>query len=291
MNVQQLAYFRAVGRVQNVTQAAEQLAMTQPALSRSLARLERELGIQLFERHGRNVRLTRFGEAFLPHAERALRELEDARRKLDDLDGTTHGTIALGFLHTLGAALVPRLVHGFKSRHPGVRFTFRQNTGALLKQQLFAGEIDLCLTSGPVANPDLAWINLGDEDLILIVPPAHRFAKRRSMRLSEAVSEAFISYKPDTAMRELSDDLCRAAGFTPQIAFEGDEPGTVGGFVAAGLGIAIVPTATSETGGVVRVRVSEPVARRSIGATWVKDRYLCAAARAFRDYAVNEWPT
>jgi DNA-binding transcriptional LysR family regulator len=289
MDLQQLAYFRAVGRTLNVTRAADELAMTQPALSRSLGRLARELGVELFERVGRTVRLTRAGEAFLPYAERALRELDDARRHLDDLGGVEHGTIALGFLHTLGAEAVPNLVRGFKSRHPGVRFNFNQNASALLERQLLAGELDLCLTSGPVANPQLAWKRLGDEELILIVPRAHRFAKRRSIRLHDAAAEVFVSYKPETAIRELSDELCRKAGFVPQITFEGEESGTIAGFVRAGLGIAIVPAVMTHGSGTVRLHISEPVARRSMGATWRKDRYLSAAARIFLDYVISGW--
>jgi DNA-binding transcriptional LysR family regulator len=284
---EQLGYFRTVGRTQNVTRAAEQLGMTQPALSRSLGRLERELGVPLFERVGRNVRITRYGEAFLPYVERGLRELEEGRRQLADLSGVEHGIIAFGFLFTLGVEVVPELVRGFKEEHPSVRFDLSQSTGAALERQLVAGEVDLCLTSGPVTNPRVAWKRLGDEELILIVPRGHRLAKRRSVRLREVASEPFVSYKPNTAMRDLGDDLCRKAGFVPTIAFEGEESGTVAGFVAAGLGVAIVPTATPHASGSVRLHITEPLARRSIGAIWMKDRYLPASTRAFRDYVLD----
>lgn len=287
MEWQQLAYFRVVGRTQNVTRAAQQLGMTQPALSRALGRLERELGVELFERAGRNVRLTRHGEAFLPYVERALRDVEDGRRHLADLSGVEHGTIALGFLHTLGAELVPGLVRGFQARHPGVRFDFNQNASAQLVRQVLAGELDLSLTSGPVTDPGLTWTPLGDEEVILIVPRGHRLAKRRAVRLHATAGEAFVSYKPGTAIRELSDALCRQAGFAPRITFEGEESGTVAGFVAAGLGIAIVPAAIPPARGIVRLHVTEPVARRSIGVIRSTNRYFSRAAQAFLDYVVE----
>ncbi len=286
MDWEQLGYFRTVGRTQNVTRAAEQLGMTQPALSRSLGRLERELGVPLFERAGRNVRITRYGEAFLPYVDRGLRELEEGRRQLADLSGVEHGIIAFGFLFTLGVEVVPELVRGFKEQHPSVRFDLSQSPAAALERALVSGEVDLCLTSGPVTNPRLAWKRLGDEELVLIVPRGHRLAKRRSVRLHEVSSEPFVSYKPNTAMRELGDDLCRKAGFVPTITFEGEESGTIAGFVAAGLGVAIVPTATPHTNGCVRLHITEPLAGRSIGAIWMKDRYLPASTRAFRDYVI-----
>jgi DNA-binding transcriptional LysR family regulator len=286
MEWHQLEYFRTVGQLQNVTRAAERLRMTQPALSRSIARLERELGVSLFEHAGRNVRLTRFGEAFLPQVDRALRALDDGRRALADLSGITQRTIALGFIHTLGSEIVPRFVRGFKARCPDVRFDFHQNAGTVVLGWLATGELDLVLTSGPPDNPNLAWTPLANEEMLLIVPRGHRLAARRAVVLREASEETFIAYKPRLATRELSDELCRRAGFTPQITFEGEEGGTIGGFVAAELGVAIVPASIPHTRGTVRLHITEPLACRSIGIAWAMERYLPAAARAFRDFVV-----
>jgi DNA-binding transcriptional LysR family regulator len=282
----QLAYFRAVARSQNVTRAAHELGITQPALSRSLDRLGAELGVPLFERAGRGIRLSRYGEAFLPHAERALRELEDGRRRLDDLGGETRGTVALGFLHTLGITLVPRLVHAFRAEHPDVGFALAEGAGGVLLRRLVAGEFDLCFSSGPPDDPRIGWTALGEEELILIVAREHRLAARRRVRLHEVADEPFVTYSTSTAMRAHGEDLCRRAGFTPRSAFDGDETPTVAGFVAAGLGVAIVPAVPAIGNAVARLRITEPPARRTIGVLWLADRYLSDAARAFRDLAI-----
>jgi DNA-binding transcriptional LysR family regulator len=287
MDWQQLEYFRVVGTLQNVSRAAEQLAMTQPALSRSIDRLERELGVALLERVGRGVRLTRHGQAFLPYAERALAALADGRRELDDLSGTEARTIALGFLHTLGPEYVPELIRAFKLEHPDVRFDFKQNATRVLDRQLEAGELDLCLTSGPPANPAIAWEPLLDEEVVLIVASGHRLASAGAVRLHEVEREPFIAFKQGLGMRELSDELCRKAGFAPHITFESEEPITVGGFVAAGLGVALIPSVAPATNGVVRLHITEPLARRSVGIAWRNDRYLTTAARALRDFAIS----
>jgi len=283
---QQLRYFRAVARRQNVTRAAHELGLTQPALSRALDRLSRELGVPLFERHGRGIRLTRFGEAFLPHAEQALRELEDGRRRLSDLGGgVAHGTIALGFLHTLGTELVPALVRDFRARHAEVGFELSEAGATVLLQRLAAGELDLCLSSGPPDPARYGWAPLGQEELVLIVPRTHPLAKRRSVPLRAVADEPFVTYGPNTAMRALDEELCRRAGFAPRVAFEGDETGTVAGFVAAGLGVAIVPAVARTGPALARLRITEPPARRTIGVLWAIGRYQSAAVRAFRDFA------
>jgi DNA-binding transcriptional LysR family regulator len=285
MELQQLHYFRAVARLEHVTRAADELAMTQPALSRAIARLEAELGVPLFERVGRTVRLTRYGAVFLHRAERALAELGEGRRELADMAGGERGTIALGFLRSFGAELVPRLVKRFAARHSGVQFIFSQSNRTGLVQQVESGEIDLCITSGP-PPPRLAWQPLFDQEMVLIVAREHRLAHRRSVRMRELAGDRFVSFKPGHALRELIDDLCRAAGFVPTIGFEGDESSSVRGFVAAGFGVGIVPAGGSMAG-LVALRVSEPHARRTIGIAWREDHYLSASERAFREFILS----
>lgn len=284
MELQQLEYFRAIARLEHVTRAAEELSMTQPALSRAIARLEAELGVPLFERSGRSVRLTRYGAAFLRRTDRALAELGEGRRELADMAGGERGIIALGFLRSLGAELVPRLVKRFGTRHPGVQFAFSQTNRTGLVQQIESGEIDLCITSGP--SPRLAWRRLFDQEMLVIVAREHRLAQRRVVRLRELAGERFVSFKPGHALRELTDELCRAAGFVPSIGFEGDESSSVRGFVAAGFGVGIVPVGGS-TAGIASLRITEPRARRTIGIAWRADRYLSSAERAFREFVIE----
>lgn len=289
MEWHQLEYLRAVARLQNVSRAAEELHVAQPALSRSIARLERELGVRLFDRTPRALTLTRAGAAFVPYVERAVAELDEGRRVLQDLGDVGERTIALGFLHTLGAEYVPRLVAAFKVAHPDVRFDFNQNATNVLERQLDAGALDLCLiAAGSVGDRRITWRPLLEEEVILIVPRDHRFASRETIRLADAAGESFVSFKRGIAMRDLSDELCGRAGFQPAITFEGEESMTVSGFVAAGLGIAIVPSVTPPSRGVVRLRITAPEAHRNIGVAWRTDRYLSRAARAFRDFLLQD---
>ena len=282
-----LECFRVAGRLQHVTRAAEQLGTSQPTLSRSLARLQSDLGVQLFRRAGRSIRLTKPGELFLSRVERALDEIENGRRELADFKAADRGAISLGFLRTLGAKYIPELVRRFSLVHPAVRFAFVQNNSAAIEAQLERGELDLIFVAVPPAHAGFAWRRVVDQQLVLIVPRGHRLAKRRQVKLRDVAGERFVSFKQGHAIRRMNDDLCTAAGFSPDISFEADDSSSVPGFVAAGFGVAIVPPEACGYADVASLRIAEPDARRPIGIAWVEDRYLSASARLFRDFVTE----
>ncbi len=287
MEWQQLEYFRAVARTGHVTRAAHALGVTQPALSRAIGRLERELGVELFDRRGRSVGLNRFGRAFALRVERALGELELGRRELADLAGLEGGVVSLGFLHTLGIQVIPELLGAFRASFPGVTFSLMQNASDTIYRHLWDGDVDLCFAPPPTHDEGVVWTELFREELFLAVPASHRLAGRRSARLDEIAGDPFISLRPTYSIRQLIDDLCRQAGFTPQIAFEGEEVGTVRGLVAAGLGVALLPApARPAPGDPPQLRVSVPHCERRLGLAWLRERYTSAAAHRFRDFAL-----
>src|SRR4029453_7533741 len=150
-----LESFRIAGRLQHVTRAAEELGTSQPALSRALARLQSDLGLPLFERVGRSLRLTRYGELFLARVERALAEIEEGRREVSDLTEPERGVVALGFLGTLGDKFIPDLVRRFNEAHPRVRFNFVQNNSAAIERELERGALDLVFVAVPPRRPGL----------------------------------------------------------------------------------------------------------------------------------------
>src|SRR5215475_15922307 len=150
-----LESFRVAGRLQHVTRAAELLGTSQPSLSRSLARLQADLGVPSFERAGRSLRLTRYGELFLARVERALGEIEEGRRELADLTEPERGVVALGFLRTLGAKYIPELVRRFNEANPRVRFNFVQNNSAAIERELERGALDLVFVAVPPGRPGL----------------------------------------------------------------------------------------------------------------------------------------
>lgn len=236
-----LAYFAAVARHEHVTRAAQELGVPQSTLSRAMVRLEQDLGVTLFARKGRTVALTTAGRTFLASAERSLAEIARAAGSVQRDADPSFGKVAFGFLHTLGSETVPGLIRAFRADHPGVRFSLVQNYGEAMLEKLRAGELDLCLTSPVPDAPDLVARRLDEQRLRLVVPDDHRLAGRKRIRLAEAAEETFVTLEPGYGLRRITDDLCAEAGFTPRVAFEGEEAETLRGLVAAGLGVALLP--------------------------------------------------
>ena len=289
MELQQLEYFRVVGRTQHITQAAEELGITQPALSRAMSRLERDLGVALFDHLGRSVRLNRYGRAFLRHVERVLGALAEGRSELADLADRDAGVIAFGFAHALGTRVVPDLIASFRQRHPRARFQLLQNASHIILDELEAGDVDLALVSPvPPTGERIESIELASEELFLVVPHDHRFAKRKSVRLADLREDTFVCLREGYGLRALTDHFCELAGFAPKIAFEGEEIATLRGLVAVGLGVAIIPAAAGSPGESAppELHITEPVCRRSIGLLWEPGRYQPELTQAFRHHII-----
>jgi DNA-binding transcriptional LysR family regulator len=287
MDLFQLHSFRTVARLEHVTRAAEELRVAQPALSKTIARLEAELGVPLFDRRGRRVALNTCGQAFLRHVEHVFMELEDGRQELADLVGLARGTVTVA---ATTLRLLPDLLSAFRDRHPGVNFRLSQASTAEMQERLVSGEIDLCLASAPITGPTIHSVALFTEDILLAVHPRHRLAERRRIPLGEVAAEPFISAKRGYWSRDLTDDACRQAGFIPDIICEGDEPGAIRSLVAAGLGVAFLPTSAQRAGAgpeVAWLHITEPVCQRTVSLVWREDRYLSAAVRRFRQFAVE----
>ncbi|MEW1673186.1 LysR family transcriptional regulator [Streptomyces noursei] len=282
-----LAQFAAVARHEHVTRAAHELGMPQPTLSRALVRLEQDLGVALFARHGRTLSLTPAGRAFRTAAERALTDLERATDAVRADADPTAGKVAFGFLHTLGSETVPGLLRTFRADHPGIRFQLVQNYGEAMIERLRAGDLDLCLTSPVPDYPDLVARRLDEQKLRLVVPDDHRLAGRKRIRLAEAAGELFVTLEPGYGLRRITDALCAEAGFTPRIAFEGEEAETLRGLVAAGLGVALLPPPAVPRPGVTELTVTAPRAVREIGVAWLDGRVDTPPVTAFKKFLLS----
>ncbi len=288
MQWSQFQQFKTVARLENITQAALELSVSQPALSRSMAKLEEELGFALFERGGKRIRLSVCGRMFLQHVERAMLEIEQGQEAVREYIDPEQGTVALAFLHSLGTNFVPSLVGRFRKLHPKVRFKLYQNGTAALVKQLLGGEIDLCLCAA-VEEEGVEWTALFKEELFIAVPAAHPLAKCASIALCEIAEEPLITFKEHYGLRILSDALLRSANIAPEIKFEGEEIMTVAGLVEAGLGVAMIPHIHGlEQMKIVFLPIVEPVSFRTIGLAWQPGRYISPAVSQFKDFILQE---
>jgi DNA-binding transcriptional LysR family regulator len=282
-----LAMLRALAQEGNVTRAAAVLGVPQPTVSRWLAALSSEVGAPVVVKDGRGVRLTRAGLLLVETATSAMGALEaGTRRVIEEVDPGS-GRVVLGFLHLLGRSLVPELVKSFRTRHSGVRIGLVQASRAQIVEEVRTGEVDLAFFGPPPDEPDLGWAPLQRQELMLVLPEDHRLAGRARVRVGELAGEDFVGLEHGFGVRQITDDLCAAAGFTPRLAFEGQESDTVRGLVAAGLGIAILPAAEHPTPRLVEIPVL-PKATRTIALAWPAHDHLTPAVRAFRDFALVE---
>lgn len=287
MEWSQLQYFQTVARLQHFTRASEILRISQPALSRAIARLEEELGVPLFERQGRNVFLNRYGQIFVKRVNNAMNEIFEGQLEIQHLVDPFNGSVSLGFLHSLGSNIVPDLLRLFNKNSPNIKFQLYQNTKSWLLDKLEAAEIDLCICSYPVSRAGIEWIQLLTEELFVIVPREHKLSTRSDIKLKELAQEPFITFRKELTLGEIPDRLFREAGFTPNVTFEGEEEGTITGLVAANLGVALIPYHKGlDMTGIVQLRVSEPICQRVIGIAWVKGRYLSPAAKCFKQFVL-----
>ena len=290
MEWHQLQYFRVVAQLQHISRAAEQLSLSQPALSRSIAKLEEELGTPLFERQGKRILLNRPGKVFLEYVERALQEITEGKQALQDMLDPDHGEVALAFLHSLGTHFVPGLVGNFRSSYPHVEFKLFQNSAMHLLGLLEAGKIDLLLSSPIVAGNGIEWSPLFTEDLFVIVPRSHRLADCSQISLGEIATDPIISFKKEYVLRVIADQLFAKVNANPSITFEGDEIMTVAGLVEAKLGVAIIPRVSGlDKANIVFLPIAEPRSQRTIGIAWGKNRYLSPAATKFRDFVIQSF--
>jgi len=287
MEVHQLAYFESVSRHLHFTRAAEELNVAQPSVSQQIRKLESELGTPLFHRMKRHVALTEAGTLFLRHARAVLQQLDEARVEVQELTGLRKGSLAVGAPPSVGTHLFPRALAAFSERHPGISLTFREAGSRTLVQLLEDGELDLAVVIQPIRHPALETLPLLEEELLLAVPRSHVLAGGRGrVRLAQLRDEPFVLLREGAYdLRDQTLLACRRAGFDPRVALDGGEMDSVLRFVAAGIGLAILPEMVVADldvhAGAVSVRPLRPRLMRSLVLARRRDRYFSAAAQEF----------
>jgi LysR family transcriptional regulator, transcription activator of glutamate synthase operon len=295
MDTDALRWLQQVADGTTVTEVSDLESVTQSGVSRALARLEAQIGTPLLRRSGRTLRMTHAGAVFKPHLDALLHHLDDGIAAVSQLIDPDSGVVALAFQQSLGTWLVPDLARSFRAAHPGVRFQLTQVRDEPNSVPLDGGNADLELgTRRPPNSPDASLHTrlIALEPLRLALPHEHRLADQRQVRLADVAAEPFIGLRPASALRRLTDELCDQAGFRPQVIFEGDDLSNVRGFVAAGLGVAVIPapragSPEAAVGPVVYREILDPGAVREIFLTWSAERRLLPATDLFRRHVIR----
>jgi DNA-binding transcriptional LysR family regulator len=283
MELRHLRYFVAVAEECHFGRAAERLHMAQPPLSQQIRQLEAELGVELLHRTTRKVSLTAAGARYLERARAVLAAVEHAGEEVGRVAAGEIGRVAIGFIGSATYALLPQLARQLREEFPDINFDFK---GEMLTPDqtvaLHDGTIDIALMRTPVRDPDLEVRVLRRESLVVAVPEQHPLARVETVRIAQLRDEPFITY-PSGHRSVLHDAVlgaCQRAGFQPRQVVQVAETSTLVVFVAAGIGVALVPESVRElrvTGAVFRPLQDVEQVELAIG--WRADKESVALAR------------
>ncbi|NRR22438.1 LysR family transcriptional regulator [Brevibacillus sp. MS2.2] len=285
MELLQLQYFLTVARMEHMTEAARSLHVTQSSLSKTIQRLEEDLGVPLFDRTGRKLRLNEFGSKFLSRVERALFELEQGKLELRDLSNPEHGTLELA---VTTASTLPNILRAFRKKRPDIQFHVQMLSTKEMITLLHRGEVDFCLSSPPIQDDDIECQIVFIDPILVAVPRGHRLADRSMVSLTELKDESFVGVKRGYGTRDFVDAICKSVGFAPTYVYEGDEPARLIQLVEAEIGIAFIPSTARDSREQVRyLPVENHELVREIALLWHKSRYISRAAQEFRDVVLD----
>ena len=276
MLLSQIEAFVEIARTRNVSRAADTLFVTQPALTARLQRLEEDLGARLFMRTPRGMKLTEAGEAFLPHAVKALDSLSDGRRIVNAFERGGAGRLALGAAPAVSTYVLPAILKRFTIGHPRVSVVVKTGHSEEVLELVLREQVDLGLVRA-LHHPDIAATPLYEDSLILVADPGHRFATRRKIRLDEISREQLVLFDRTSSYTELTNAIFRGAGIQPEGVMELDNIDAAKKMVQEGFGVALLPhTAVAgelEAGLLSEIEIvdAEPV-RRQIVAVRRRDR-------------------
>ncbi|GEP33251.1 LysR family transcriptional regulator [Nocardioides szechwanensis] len=286
MLIRDLSWLLALADHEHVTGAAAALRTSQPTLSRSLARVEAELGARLFERASDGIHPNPAGELVLAGARELVARYDQLLADLAGVLDPETGVVRLAFLDSMATSLVPGLLRSFHEHAPRMRVVLRQEPAHEIRADLETGAAELAITSERPPG-GYGWHPLQEDRLVLVVPPTHPLSRRKRISLTELADEELVTTPVGFGYRSLIDGLLRDAGIAPRVSFESQDLATIEGLVAAGLGVALVPEQFAGVSGTVGVRLQEDAARRTIGLTWPTSRELPPPALRFCDFVVD----
>ena len=291
MNLYHLRYFVTLAHLEHYTKAAEILAITQPSLSHAIASLEKELGVKLFEKEGRNVVLTKCGQAFLTDVERALDMLDSSVNKLQ-MTGSGEGRIDIVQLRVLSSIIVPGFVKGFLDSKPdkNIYFHFHGSTGMStdMIQGLKDRKYDVAFCSMLDHEPLIEFVPIARQELVLVVPNGHPLESRDRIDLKETLEYPQIAFSRRSGLRPVIDKLFDKCGGRPEYVYSVEEDQAVAGLAGAGFGIAVVPNMPVLNYMPVKIiQIEKPTWERVFYMATLKNVYQAPVINEFKKYVME----
>jgi LysR family transcriptional regulator, carnitine catabolism transcriptional activator len=297
MNVtlRQLRAFIAVAEAEHFTRAADKLGLSQSSVSTLVRELETNLGLRLFDRHTRMLKLTLAGAEILPLARKAMADLDSVLGSSSQLKTLGRGRVSVAAASLQAALFLPRFIGRFCAEYPGVRVTLHDVSQDTVPELVRGGEVDFGVGTDAGQRHDLAKRPIITDTFIAVMPPDHPMGRKRELTWQDLVGVPLIGPPPGNPVREQLDFALAREGITLTRSYEVALPLTIVGMVEGGLGIGVLTTAASrlaEALGLTVRKVTRPVVKREMSLLFHADRSLSPAAQNFRDMLLKrpeEW--
>lgn len=289
MNLQQLEYFKVIAETKNFTTASNILSVTQPALSKAISKLEEDLEVELFEREGRNIKITKYGEVFLKYAQSALSDIERGKEKLKDMNKSNDNVISISSTHCIGITFIPFLISDFFKNNLQIKFNINNESTEEILKNIKNEKTDFAFFDN-IENideyPEIESVLVKREEYILIVPKNHSLANKEEVSLKDLEDEYFIAYNDKSADTKIA--YSEFIGYTPKIFAEPTEASVVAGLVTAGAGVAIIiNTPMINTNKISTIKIKEDIGYKNIYMGWNRNSHISKAKKEFKEYILN----
>lgn len=291
MDIYQLEYLVTVAHYKHFTKAAEALCVSQSTLSLQIGKLEKELGVKIFDRSTHSVLLTDAGQSLLSYAQVILDASEAAKQCMLEYVGLARGNINIGAIRTVeNMGFVP-LISSFHTQYPKLRLRIIQDGSYRIIEMLRESEINVGIVIPPPTDDsdNIEYYPLATDEFVLVTASNHPFASRKIIDLSEAANEDFIFPIIDQSIYNIYFQACRDAGFTPRIVCESSYSATSLALVSVGMGISFLPMATvkaSTQKGVAIIKLARPI-KKHVALALLKRPYHSPPVVAFRNYILK----
>ena len=288
MNLTELTYFNEVANTSHFTRASENLNVSQPALSRTIKHLEKELKVPLFVKKGRNVTLSNYGETLYKHTNIILDEIKNINLEINDLKEITNNTVSI--LVNSASSQMRRLLVDFQKINKNINLKVTQLDKTEYKDK--KKEFDLIVHSDTTFSNSENQKILLEENLMLSIPKANKLSKKTSINLKDIKNENLISLSENKDLREINDYYCKIAGFTPKFCFENNSPYVIKEYIKTGLGFAIIPSISwkeiTSNEKIKLVKISNPNCKRFIILEW-KNGYMSKVSILLKDFIIKNF--
>ena len=287
MEIKHLQYFIKVTQTGSFTRAADELYMTQPAVSRIIKSLEDEIGMPLFIRSRKKLLLTDAGKVFYEHAQKMEEQFQMLQVSLNSLSNRTKGHIRIGLPSIIDSIFFSRLIASFHKEYPDITFQLIEDGSKGIEEKVMNEKLDFGVVFLPASHPVFEAYSLGQESLKLIVPSKHRLAHRKEVDLDELKDEDFIMFNKDFALRDCIYTACRKSHFEPKIISETSQLDFIEEMVASNMGITLLPESTIKglTTDVKEIKISHPVINWHLSIIWKKDPMAAHVKQEFIRFA------